>query len=263
MQSPEQKEFERIQNQTVAEWLREYDERGAEKMKAPKGSSEGFSIPEGLHPAVCSMVIDCGVWERTGKFGTKQIHELYLRWILPNCIIPDGEYAGQPAAVGNRYNFSMFKKANLRKDLETWRGKPFSDSEADSFDIEKVLGGTCNLQLYTSDAGYTNIQLITPYRGPRLPAPEAPVVFDTSTPGIFDQLPEWVQKKINLPSEEALADQSEYADVVDGQPDIGGFGLSGGEDMPLQQQADMQRQMEQPGDQVPVVEDWDDDIPFN
>ena len=244
-------ETERVQAQTVAEWLHEYV-TGEIEMKAPSGNSDGFDIPEGLHAAVCSMVVDCGVWSRTGKWGEKKTHEIYLRWILPNCIIPDGEYAGEPAAVGSRYSFSMFKKANLRKDLETWRGRPFSDTEADAFDVDKIIGAQCNLQLYTSDAGYTNIQLITPYSGPRMKGAAKPIVFDTMNPGNFDALPDWVQKKIQLPTQESVADQQEYGDV-------------------LQQQTDFERQSrsETPvntgrtfDDESNYDEDFDDRIPF-
>jgi hypothetical protein len=181
-------------------------------MRAPKSNSgSNFEIPEGSHTGVCVMVIDCGVWDREFQGNHKSVRELYLRWELPDVTIDSGEYAGKRACIGRRYTFSMFKKANLRRDLETWRGKPFTDLEADTFEIDNVAGAACTLQVFRNEAGYDNIQFIMPYRGPKIDSENQVLVFDCENPTGFHSLPEWVQKKINLPDDEAAR---EYADVA-------------------------------------------------
>jgi len=168
-------------------------------------SGNGFTIPNGLHEAVATMVIDCGYHTRTGKFGTKTNRELYLRFELPECLIPDGEYAGQRATVGSRYNCSMYSKANLRKDLESWRGSQFTDLEADAFDPTSVIGKPAQVQIMINDAGYANINAILPSKQKHVPSET--VVFDTDVPKNYNDLPEFVQRKINLP--EAVQYQQE------------------------------------------------------
>lgn len=180
-------------------------------MKAPKTASNNFEIPEGTHTAICIMVIDCGVWEREFKGEAKAKRELYLRWELPDAVIEEGEYAGNRACIGSRYTFSMFKKSNLRRDLETWRGKPFTDAEADNFDIDNVLGTPCTLQIYRNEQGYDNIQFITPYRGDKIEPQHELIVFDCEDPSGYDDLPDWVKNKINLPDYDAAREYEEMA----------------------------------------------------
>lgn len=162
------------------------------------------------------MVIDCGMvetnWDGSSSAYKRQV---YVRFELPEVIIPSGEYEGKTAGIGQRYTFSMHKKSNLRRDLQTWRGKPFSDAEAEAFDLVSIAGRSATLQIFTNDKGYNSIQIITPYSGD-LKATEPVLVFDTEdyTDVQYKALPDWVQKKINLPSSENEALRDEYADVT-------------------------------------------------
>ena len=54
----------------------------------------------------------------------------------------------------------MNKKANLRQDLDAWRGVPFKDDEADGFDITKLLDKFCKIQVVhnvSGDKTYANV----------------------------------------------------------------------------------------------------------
>lgn len=169
-------------------------------MKAPSTANSSFEIPEGTYPAICINIVDCGVWEREYQGNTMQKHEIYLRWMLTKLFIPDGDHEGECAEIGKRYTFSMYKKSNLRQDLETWRGKPFTDADATSFNIENVLRVPCLLGVFTNDKGYANIHMITPYQGEQMEVPDSKILFfDTGKPDVFDSLPAWIQKKINVP----------------------------------------------------------------
>ena len=60
----------------------------------------------------------------------------------------------------------MGSQGNLRKDLESWRGKAFSETEAEDFDLTKLLGATCMLNVIHNTAKasgrtYANIASIS------------------------------------------------------------------------------------------------------
>jgi len=50
---------------------------------------------------------------------------------------------GKPLIVSKRYTLSLDEKATLRKDLEAWRGKAFTQEELDGFNLEVLLGKCC------------------------------------------------------------------------------------------------------------------------
>jgi hypothetical protein len=112
--------------------------------------------PAGLHQAVCADVIDNGMVE--GVYGTK--HKVTL--VFQVNVSMDN---GKPFLVQRRYTLSLDQKANLRKDLESWRGKPFSADELKGFDLEKLLGVNAQLNVQQTDRDgttYANITAIVP-----------------------------------------------------------------------------------------------------
>lgn len=114
--------------------------------------------PEGLRQAVCCDVVDLGVVE--SMYGPK--HKIELRWQIEDTN-PDND--NKPFMVTKRFTSSLHEKATLRSTLETWRGKKFSDEELDGFDIEKLIGVNCQVQIIhniTDDATYANVQAVVP-----------------------------------------------------------------------------------------------------
>ena len=70
-----------------------------------------------------------------------------------------------PRAISREYTLSLHKKANLRADLESWRGKGFTDRELEGFDLENILGKNCMLNIIhkqTEKAIYANIVSVMP-----------------------------------------------------------------------------------------------------
>jgi hypothetical protein len=78
-------------------------------------------------------IIDLGTHtEDSPQFGRKTQHKMMIQWECPEYRIEiekDGKKLDLPRAISRRYTMSLGKKANLRKDLEAWRGKPFTDDE--------------------------------------------------------------------------------------------------------------------------------------
>lgn len=155
-------------------------------------------MPEGMYEAVCTMLIDMGV-QNNPRFGTSS-RKIRLVWeVLGQTVkIGDQEY---PRQISKEFTNSLSDKSNLRKALQSWRGKSFTPQELKGFDLRKVLGAGAVLQVMhkTGENGdYANIETIIPMVGKKPPAVK-PVVFDLDDAGTyptFQSLPRYIQEGI-------------------------------------------------------------------
>ena len=116
------------------------------------------AAPEGLHVAVCVDVVNLGIVQ--GAYGAK--HKVRLVWQLA----AQDEERGRRFDVARVYTLSLHERAALRKDLESWRGKKFTEAELDGFDLEKLLGVNAQVAV-THDLGddgtiYANVSTVVP-----------------------------------------------------------------------------------------------------
>lgn len=159
--------------------------------------------PAGSHLGVCDMVVYLGVQPGSGLFPAPK-PQVYIRFELPNARIEfekDGKKQEGPRVIGNNYTASMSEKANLRKVLESWRGKKFTDPEAESFDVSAILGKSCLLMITQTAKGdkvYSNISAIGAVpKGMEAKAPEIkPIYYGPDNTSTFEMLPKWLQDKI-------------------------------------------------------------------
>ena len=165
--------------------------------KATATEFEKFPLPdEGTVQAVCAGVWDLGlqstpfVDERTGQ--PKVQHKIVIAWELNQMIdAPESEYHGKPYMLSKTYTLSLGEKANLRHDLESWRGKPFTDAEVTGgFDVSKLYGVNCLVgvaHVTKNDKTYANItSILPPLKGMEKMTP----VRKQDEPA-----PKWVQEK--------------------------------------------------------------------
>ena len=54
---------------------------------------------------------------------------------------------GKPLIQSKEYTVSLNEKANLRRDLEAWRGKAFTEEELKGFDPKNILGHFCMVNI--------------------------------------------------------------------------------------------------------------------
>lgn len=174
------------------------------------GSNKEFKpVPEGSHMAACFRVIDLGTqrWEYQGE---PQVgRKVLLAWELHGeaddgtPLITD---EGQPLSVSKKYTLSLGKKANLRADLESWRGRAFTGDELNGFDIGQLLGAPCMITIKQEKKGektYSNVASVTRFPAAlkdRKPAPENKLqLFDVNAPDmrVFEVLPEWIKEQIS------------------------------------------------------------------
>lgn len=172
----------------------------------PVGGSGGGDFkraPSGSHIAVCNMVADVGLQPGSQQYPSPK-RKLYLRFEIPGERVEyekDGKQVEGPLTIGSFYTASMNEKATLRKHLEGWRGKGFSDAEAELFDISKLLGKACMLNVIETESGgktYSNIAGIGKLpKGIPEPQAENPLLyFADDDDSKFGQLPKWLQEKI-------------------------------------------------------------------
>lgn len=169
-----------------------------------KGNGGDFDpVPQGLHRAICYGVYDLGT-QFSEVYG-KSSHKILIQWELPDCRIDidkDGETLNLPRAQSKMYTLSLHEKSNLRKDLESWRGRTFTKQELEGFNLEKLLGVHCQVQVMhrtKDDKTYANVSLVIPSTNGDKAEPENPIRFfsleDHGT-DIPEGTPEWIEKII-------------------------------------------------------------------
>jgi hypothetical protein len=171
----------------------------------PPAKSTFETVSEGTHVAVCNMIADMG--EQDGPYGIK--HQVYLRFEVPGerykYTDDEGKEHEGPRNIGKTYTYSLNEKATLRRDLESWRGKAFSDSELMDaagnpiYDISKVVTLPCQISVVKSESGSAKIASVIglPKGFPVPPIEGEAIVYDGDNQHNFGKLPEWLQKAIN------------------------------------------------------------------
>lgn len=116
--------------------------------KFSRGGGDFTPAPAGVHNAVCVQVIDLGTQqtafldEKTGQ--PKHARQIRIAWEIDEVM-----ESGNRFLVSKTYAASMNEKANLRKDLESWRGVVFKESDfaPGGFSLRKLLGAGCQLSI--------------------------------------------------------------------------------------------------------------------
>lgn len=110
-------------------------------LNATSSATTFTPAPAGTHTAICCQVIDLG--DQFSKFYGKVKHKVLIGWELPD----EKDDKGEPFLVWNRYTCSTHEKAVLGQHLESWRGKPFTESERNVFSLKGLLGAPCLLSI--------------------------------------------------------------------------------------------------------------------
>ena len=175
-------------------------------MITAKNTQTTFDLtPAGNHVARCYSMIEIGTVEENFKGEPKTLHKVRISWELPSeTKVFNTEKGEQPYSISKEYTLSMHEKSNLRRDLQAWRGKAFTEDEANAFDITKLLGQPCmvNVVHEASKNGntYANVSGITPLpKGFVCPPAVNPVFvlsYDEFDFNKFDKLPEFIRNKM-------------------------------------------------------------------
>ena len=168
-------------------------------------------VPQGVHIGRCYSLIDLGTQLTSGQFGEKLQHKIRVGWELfgedenGQPLTVDVEGKEMPLTISKSYTLSLHEKAGLRRDLAAWRGKDFTDEEAKGFDVSKLVGAYCMVNVTTSETNgktYSNVAGLTPMPAAlknSKPAPvHAHVIFTLDAPdmNVFNGFHEKLQEAI-------------------------------------------------------------------
>jgi len=112
------------------------------------GSTNFEPMATGNYPARCYSMIHIGTIDEVILGTQKTLNKVRITWELPTELKVFREENGeQPQVISKEFTLSMHEKATLRNFLKNWRGKDFTEEEAKAFDIEKLIGAPCMLNI--------------------------------------------------------------------------------------------------------------------
>ena len=111
--------------------------------KGGEKSSSFPSVPVGVHKARCIKVIDLGTQKNEFEGNITWKRQILVIWEVPE----QTSETSEPLTISKFYTLSLHEKSNLGIDLTSWRGRPFSETEKKGFDISKLIGHTCLLNV--------------------------------------------------------------------------------------------------------------------
>ena len=165
-----------------------------------EGNSEIKQLEPGVYTGIASAIIDLGIQENS-MFAKKQRKVMIVWNIVGETVkINDEE---KPRVISKEYTMSLSEKSTLRRDLQAWRGKPFTTEELNGFDLANILNVPCQIQINQEDKNgktYTIIAgIMSIPKGMKVERLENTYVFDITDPTTwvyYDSIPNWIKEKI-------------------------------------------------------------------
>lgn len=201
-------------------------------MPTAKETGKDFKpMPAGSHVSRCFAVISLGT-QNSPNFPAS--FKVMLMFEVPGePITIDGKPA--PMTIQREYTLSLSEKANLRHDLESWRGRQFTPTELEGFQVEKVVGQPCMLSVIHKQTAKNKIYAaISSIAGlPKgvvcPPAWHEAITFEIEDgeSETYKALPEWIRKKIAACEEWAVGSSSPEPEA-EAEPEA-----DSGEDIPF------------------------------
>jgi len=175
-----------------------------------KGGSNYEPIAAGTYAARCYQMIHIGTAEENILGQVKKLNKVRITWELPTeTKVFKEENGEQPHVISKEFTLSMNEKATLRKFLEGWRGKAFTEKEAESFDITVLLGKPCMLSIIHKQAKngntYAEISSVSSVpKGMNVPDqinPSKELNYDKFDWELFETLPDFIKDKMKQTDE--------------------------------------------------------------
>ena len=169
-------------------------------MVRSEGNSEIKQLEPGVYTGIATAIIDLGIQENM-MYGKQQRKAIIVWNIVGETVKVNDEEL--PRVISKEYTMSLGEKSTLRKDLEAWRGRPFTTEELQGFDLKNILNVPCQLQINQQEKNgktYVNIAAIMAIpKGMSVAPVDSTYVFDTydlSTWENYDKIANWIKEKI-------------------------------------------------------------------
>lgn len=176
------------------------------------GNTPRELIPTGNYIARCYKMIHIGTVEEIILGEKKVLNKVRIGWELPTELRVFNEEKGeQPLVIDKEFTLSLYEKSALRGVLKSWRGKDFTEEEAKCFDITKLLGVQCMINIihkpskrdaskvYEEIAGITAVP-----KGITVPAQINSTFcldYDNFDESKFNSLPDFIKQKMQTSME--------------------------------------------------------------
>jgi hypothetical protein len=185
-------------------------------------------VPAGNYIARCYKMIEIGTVTENILGKTATLQKVRIGWELPTeTKVFDQAKGEQPLVIDQEYSLYMSTKSNLRKMLESWRGQAFTEAEAECFDITKLIGKPCMLNIIHKTSGkgntYEQIAGVTAVpKGITVP-PQITKTFvlsyDSFNEELFNSLPDFIKQKM-MTSAEYAAMKNPHAKTFSNADDV-------------------------------------------
>ena len=118
-----------------------------------KSTGDFEKLDKGRYAAICYKIVDMGTTntEYEGKVSPKK--QVRITFETTSEMMADG----RPFSINQTYTASLSTMANLRKHLESWRNKNFTEEEEAGFDITNLLGCTADVEVGHTSGGNEKI----------------------------------------------------------------------------------------------------------
>lgn len=172
-------------------------------MKAPTPTTTREKIEQGNYRAVLYRIVYIGTVEGEYKGQKKSSFKVHLTWELSDerKVFKDGEEA-KPFVISQTFTFSMGSMSNLRPIVTGMIGG-LTESEAMDFDLDKLLGKACMLQIShgESETGKFKYVLSTAQLPKGMQAPDSYnelvlLSYTDWSDKVFDSLPQWIRDEM-------------------------------------------------------------------
>ena len=182
------------------------------------------TVSVGLHKARCVRVIDLGTQQNDYQGQISWKRQVMLIWEVPS----ETDNKGEPLTISKFYTLSLNEKANLANDLVSWRGRPFTETEKKAFDISKVAGKPCSINVILNQNGKPKVSTVMPIgKNDEIAQQFHPNMvfsitdFQEKKMEVFNQLPEGIRniilksKELEGTEKQDLGDENNAQDLGD------------------------------------------------
>ena len=124
------------------------------------GGSKNLEV--GLHDAVAYMIAELGTnMHQFQNDEPKKQEKIAIFWEVQG----QRDDNDKPITISHTYTRSLGESSRLKKDLEKWRGKRFEPADLAKFDIEKILGISCILDVGETSGGRHKVDAVLTSKG--------------------------------------------------------------------------------------------------
>ena len=182
------------------------------------------TVSVGVHKARCVRVIDLGTQQNDYQGQISWKRQVMLIWEVPS----ETDNKGEPLTISKFYTLSLNEKANLANDLVSWRGRPFTETEKKAFDISKVAGKPCSINVILNQNGKPKVSTVMPIgKNDEIAQQFYPNMvfsitdFQEKKMEVFNQLPEGIRniilksKELEGTEKQDLGDENNAQDLGD------------------------------------------------